>query len=141
MASKRGLRKDPEFSHPPSTVLVYEGHEYRPRDGLRHPPDPRLPSEFGESPWGLTAHFSDSRHARRRALTVPQILPNRGSGPPGGESTERSSLPLNPHAALGKSGLEPRHVTGGPLRSESGGSPIEALSEAYGGRAGTDRDT
>lgn len=140
MTSKPRLRKDPKFSHPPITILVYEGHEYGSRDPLRHAPDPRLPPDFGKSPWGLTTHFPNSGHSRRRGLTISQVLSNGGSGALGRESAERSRLPLNAHSALRKSTLEPGHITGGPLRGEFGGGLLEALSEAYGGRAGTDRD-
>ena len=140
MTSKPRLRKDPKFSHPPITILVYEGHEYGSRDPLRHAPDPRLPPDFGKSPCGLTTHLPNSRHSRRRGLTISQVLSNGGSGALGRESTERSRLPLNAHSALRKSTLEPGHITGGPARGEFGGCLLEALSEAYGGRAGTDRD-
>ncbi len=141
MTSKPRLRKDPKFSHPPSTILVYESHEYGSRDHLGRPPDPRLPPDFGKSPWGLTTYLPDSRHTRRRGLTVLQVLSNGDSSTPGRERTERSRLPLNAHSALGKSTLEPRHVTGSPLRGESGGSLFEALSEAYGGCDGGCADT
>ena len=134
------MGKDPKFSHPPITVLVYESHEYGSRNPLGHAPDPRLPPNFGKSSCGLTPHLPNSRHSRRRGLTISQVLSNGGSGAPGRERAERSRLPLNAHAALRKSTLEPGHICGGPPRGESGGCLFEALSEAYGGRTGTDRD-
>ncbi len=141
MASKPGLRKDPEFSDPPSTVFVYEGDEYGSRDHLGHPPDSGLPPDFCESPRGLTPHLSGSRHPRRGGLAVFQVLPNRSSCALRRERPERSGLPLNSHSALGKAALEPGHVTGGPLRRKRGRGLSEILPEARGrgARAGCDR--
>ena len=141
MTSKPGLGKNPKLSHPPSTSLVYESHEYGSRDHLGHPPDPRLPADLAKCPCGLATHFPNARHSCRGGLTVFQVLSNGSSSALGRESTEGSRLPLNAHSALSKSTLEPRDVTGGPLRGESGGSLFEILSEAHGGRADTDRDT